>query len=102
MAKRREGQQMAIDIWWYEDREQWCVDVPAGNGRKRLYLGANEPKARAELHRYMAAYYDRLEEDRAKAKKTWARNAEAPDPQQPALPRNLAQESGRGHSSLIR
>ncbi|KPK66221.1 MAG: hypothetical protein AMK73_00715 [Planctomycetes bacterium SM23_32] len=65
---------MAIDIWWYGVREQWCADVPAGNGRRRLYLGPNESKARAELHRYMAAYYDGLEEDRAKAKKAWARH----------------------------
>lgn len=51
---------MAIDIWWYEARKQWCVDVPASGGRKRLYLGPDESRARADLHRYMAAYYDDL------------------------------------------
>ncbi len=55
---------MAIDIWWYEARGQWCVDVPSPQGRKRLYLGSNEAKARAELHRYMARYYDDLGEDK--------------------------------------
>ena len=53
---------MAIDLWWYEKRRQWCVDVPTAEGRKRLYLGVNEKKARAELHRYMARYYEQLEE----------------------------------------
>ncbi len=51
---------MAIDIWWYAARQQWCVEAPTKNGRKRLYLGPDEVKARAELHRYMAAYYDDL------------------------------------------
>jgi hypothetical protein len=54
---------MAVDIWWYESREQWCADVPSDSGRKRLYLGADEQKARAELHRYMARYYDGLDPD---------------------------------------
>ena len=51
---------MAIDTWWYEKRRQWCVDAPAKNGRKRLYLGADKAKAQAELHRHMAAYYEQL------------------------------------------
>jgi len=54
---------MAIDIWWYEARGQWCVDVPSPQGRRRLYLGRNEAKARAELHRHMARYYDGLEDN---------------------------------------
>jgi len=52
---------VAVDIWWYESRGQWCADVPTGDGRKRLYLGPNKQEARAELHRHMAKYYDGLE-----------------------------------------
>ena len=40
---------MAIDIWWYEKRGQWCADVPAAQGCKRLYLGSNEARARMEV-----------------------------------------------------
>ena len=54
---------MAIDIWWYESRGSWCADVPAEKGRKRLYLGPEERKAQAKLHRYMAQYYDSLDPD---------------------------------------
>ncbi len=54
---------MSIDIWWYESRGQWCADVPTDDGRKRLYLGDEEQKAQAELHRYMAQYYDGLDPD---------------------------------------
>jgi len=52
---------MKIDIWWYEARKTWCADVPAESGRRRLYLGSDEPKARAKLHHYMAQYYDNLD-----------------------------------------
>ena len=51
---------MAVDIWWYDSRKQYCADVPAKEGRKRLYLGPGEDKARAELYRYMASYYENL------------------------------------------
>ena len=54
---------MAVDIWWYEERGQWCADVPAAEGRKRLYLGSNETGARAELQRYMAQYCEDLGEE---------------------------------------
>ncbi len=54
---------MAVDIWWYEARSQWCADVPSENGRKRLYLGPNEAKARAKLHGYLAKYYEEAEEE---------------------------------------
>ncbi|MHC4479768.1 MAG: tyrosine-type recombinase/integrase [Planctomycetota bacterium] len=54
---------MSVDIWWYQNRSQWCADVPAEGGRKRLYLGPNEARARAGLHRYMASFYDELGED---------------------------------------
>ena len=53
---------MHADVWWYEGRKQWCADVPSQQGRRRLYLGATEAKAHAELHRYMAAYYEELGE----------------------------------------
>ena len=46
---------MPIDIWWYESRNTWCADVPTQKGRKRLYLGPDERKARAQLHWYSAA-----------------------------------------------
>ncbi len=36
--------------------------MPSENGRKRLYLGPGEPKARAELYRYMAQYFADLDE----------------------------------------
>jgi integrase len=52
---------MTVNIWWYESRSQWCADVPTNEGRKRLYLGENEQKAQAGLHRYMANYYDGLD-----------------------------------------
>ncbi|MCK4374814.1 MAG: site-specific integrase [Candidatus Brocadiae bacterium] len=68
---------MAIDLWWYESRRQWCVDVPAQNGRKRLYLGPNEAKARAELHRYMATYYDKLGQEPADSKPSLKRGADS-------------------------
>ena len=42
---------MAIDIWWYDSRGCWCADVPTKEGRKRLYLGEDEKKARAERPR---------------------------------------------------
>jgi len=66
---------MAIDIWWYDARGQWCVDVPCPEGRKRLYLGPSEAKARAELHRYMARYYDGLEENEGDSKPVLRRPA---------------------------
>jgi len=50
------------DIWWYEGRQQWCADVPSQQGRKGLYLGGSEAKARAGLHRCMAAYYEEFGE----------------------------------------
>ena len=59
---------MAIDLWWYERRKQWCADVHTPEGRQRLYLGPNEKKARAELHRYMASYYDGLDGGTADSK----------------------------------
>jgi len=49
---------MPIDIWWYKSRKSWCADVPSETGRKRIYLGPNETKARAGLYRYMANYYE--------------------------------------------
>ena len=54
---------MPIDIWHYESRNTWCADVLTEKGRKRLYLGPDERKARAQLHRYMAEYYDSLDPD---------------------------------------
>ncbi len=66
---------MPIDIWWYDARGQWCVDVPSAQGRRRLYLGPNEAKARAELHRYMARYYDDLGEDKGDSKPVLRRPA---------------------------
>jgi len=53
---------MPIDVWWYASRECWCADVPTDDGRKRLYFGESKEEARAQLHRYMAQYYDGLEE----------------------------------------
>jgi len=66
---------MPIDIWWYDARGQWCVDVPSPQGRKRLYLGPNEAKARAELHRYLAQYYDGLGQNEADSKPVLRRPA---------------------------
>ena len=37
-------------------------------GFQRLYLGANEKKALASFHRYMAQYYDGLSETAADGK----------------------------------
>ena len=56
---------MPIDIWQYEKRGCWCADVPTRTGRKRLYLGSNEKKARAQLHRYLAEFYEKLDPDSA-------------------------------------
>jgi integrase/recombinase XerC len=66
---------MGIDIWWYDARGQWCVDVPSAQGRRRLYLGPNEAKAQAELHRYMARYYDDLGQDKGDSKPVLRRPA---------------------------
>ncbi|MDP6438196.1 MAG: site-specific integrase [Candidatus Brocadiia bacterium] len=66
---------MPIDIWWYESRKCWCADVPCENGRKRLYLGPSEVKARSELHRYMAQYYDSLDSAAADSRPVWKRGA---------------------------
>lgn len=59
---------MAISIWWYEKRHCWAADVPTKEGRKRLYLGPNEKKAQAELHRHLASYYESLNPDEADSK----------------------------------
>ena len=61
---------MPIDLWWYQSRGCWCADVPDGEGRKRLYLGSNEAKAKAGLHRHLASYYDGLGENAADSKPT--------------------------------
>ena len=65
---------MAVNIWWYEKRGQWCADVPTAEGRKRLYLGANKAQAQAALHRYMAEYYERLGEEGDDSSTTARRN----------------------------
>jgi hypothetical protein len=52
---------MAVNIWWYEKRRCWCADVPTKDGRKRFYLGPNEKKAHAELHRHAGAVLRKLE-----------------------------------------
>ncbi len=67
---------MPIDIWRYESRNYWCADVPAENGRKRLYLGPNEAKARAKLHRYMAEYYEALGPEHADSRPTLRRTGD--------------------------
>jgi len=51
------------------------VDVPSPQGRKRLYSGPNEAKARAELHRYMGRYYDDLEENESDSRPVLRRPA---------------------------
>jgi len=51
---------MPIDIWYYKRRQSWCADIPTKDGRKRLYLGPDKHKARAELHRQLAKHYDDL------------------------------------------
>ncbi len=67
---------MPIDIWWYESRKSWCADVPTEKGRKRLYLGPNEAKARAQLFRHMAEYYENLDLEDADSKRTLRRAGE--------------------------
>ncbi len=56
-----------IDIWWYESRECWCADIPTPNGRKRLYLGKDEQKARAEFHKELSKYYESAGEEKKDA-----------------------------------
>jgi integrase len=69
---------MPLDIWWYDGRKQWCADVPTRIGRKRLYLGKNESRARAELHRYLAAYYEDLEGEAREEKPVLRRRSDDP------------------------
>lgn len=48
-----------VDIWWREERQNWCADVPTPDGkRKRLNLGPDEQRARAKLHQALARYYE--------------------------------------------